>query len=464
MAKLTEKDLRFPPIPAEDLCELRFQNNAARRVVLVNGNLVANVRSDEAGVSARVRKDGYYGFASLPSLTEEAALKVLNSAAHNARFMADHAEALQKKEPPRLMAFARPMREAWNDVGQSRYVALCREFDEYICQHCPQIVARSVVAYSDTLEKHLRTAEGTEAHFAQPRAMTYFTLTAEAENGGTVDLTRVVGGFGSLDQVFDEAGKAAFHAAVDEAYRYVLDKAKAVAPRSGLQQVILHSYLSGMLAHEAVGHTTEADFVLGGSVSGHCMQKKVASDLVTLVDFANTALGKRCPCPVYVDDEGVAAEDVTIIEKGTLIHYMHNRDTAARLGGKACGNARAWLYSDEPLIRMRNTAILPGKDRLEDMIASIEDGYYLLDTGNGQADSTGEFMFGITMGYEIKNGKLGRAIRDTTISGFAFDMLKTVDMVSDDMVWMGGGFCGKKQPMAVGMGGASIRCQITMGG
>ena len=35
-------------------------------------------------------------------------------------------------------------------------------------------------------------------------------------------------------------------------------------------------------------------------------------------------------------------------------------------------------------------------------------------------------MFGVTCGYEIKNGKLGRALLDTTVSGVAFDMLKTV--------------------------------------
>jgi TldD protein len=73
-------------------------------------------------------------------------------------------------------------------------------------------------------------------------------------------------------------------------------------------------------------------------------------------------------------------------------------------------------------------------------------------------------MFGVTMGYEIKKGKLGRALRDTTISGVAFDMLKTITMVSDDMVWLCGGFCGKKQPMIVGMGGPAIKCKITIGG
>jgi TldD protein len=73
-------------------------------------------------------------------------------------------------------------------------------------------------------------------------------------------------------------------------------------------------------------------------------------------------------------------------------------------------------------------------------------------------------MFGINMGYEIKKGRLGKAILDTTISGLAFDMLKTVDMVSGNMTWVSAGFCGKKQPMPVGLGGPELRCKVTVGG
>ena len=122
-----------------------------------------------------------------------------------------------------------------------------------------------------------------------------------------------------------------------------------------------------------------------------------------------------------------------LIQNGILTEYMNNRQSADLYGMTPRGNARAWLFSDEPLIRMRNTAIVPGDDKIEDMITSVDDGYYLIDSGNGQADMTGEFMFGVTIGYEIKKGKLGRAILDTTISGVAFEMLKTVDMVSDEM-------------------------------
>ena len=219
-----------------------------------------------------------------------------------------------------------------------------------------------------------------------------------------------------------------------------------------------------MLAHEAVGHTVEADLVIGGSVAAHSLGKRVGSELVNMVDFAHTAFGKPAPLPVFVDDEGTPATDARLIENGILVGYMNSRETALRFGMEPNGNARAWSFSDEPLIRMRNTAVLPGKDKLEDMIASVDDGYLLLNSSNGQADTTGEFMFGVSFGYEIKHGKLGRALLDTTVSGVAFDMLKTVDMVSDEVVWASSGFCGKKQPMSVGMGGPALRCKIMIGG
>ena len=143
---------------------------------------------------------------------------------------------------------------------------------------------------------------------------------------------------------------------------------------------------------------------------------------------------------------------------------MHNKDSAHELDMKITGNARAYKYSDEPLIRMRNTAIKPGMDKLNDMISSIDNGYYLTRSSNGQADSTSEFMFGVVMGYEIKNGKIQQAIKDTTISGIAFDVLKTVSMISDEMVWSSGGMCGKKQIIPVGMGGPAIKCRLNIGG
>ena len=73
-------------------------------------------------------------------------------------------------------------------------------------------------------------------------------------------------------------------------------------------------------------------------------------------------------------------------------------------------------------------------------------------------------MFGIDIAYEIKYGKLGNAISETTVSGTAINMLKTVDAVSDDMHWECNGYCGKKQPMVVSLGGPALRAKAHLGG
>jgi len=441
--------------------ELRAQNNRTRRVALVSGDVLANVRSDVSGISARVYRDGVWGFSSMAEYTPEAAGKVLSAATENAAFMATHAGSGKPALPP--LPGGQPfVMDAFQDPAQKVYVDIARQLDDYIAAHCPNLISRKVIATEDSMEKILKVSDGQDAHIRSPRSYVYVFLTAQTPSGVPVELFRSFGGSGVFDGNF--ADPSALFPGIDELYERLMRKREGVYADAGEKTVILGGMMTGMLSHEAVGHTVEADLVLGGSVAAHCLHQRVASDKVTLTDFAHTAFGAPCPLPVYVDDEGTLAKDVTLIRDGILTGYMNSRESARHFGMEPVGNARAWLFSDEPLIRMRNTSIHPGQDKLEDMIASIDDGYYLIDSGNGQADTTGEFMFGVTMGYEIKHGKLGRALLDTTISGVAFEMLKTVDMVSDTVYWCSSGFCGKKQPMPVGMGGPALRCKVKIGG
>lgn len=448
-------------LPAGVHTELRAQVNSQRVVTLVAGNLTRNERTDVSGVSARTFKNGVYGFSSMAELSDEAISNVLKASVDNAEFLDRH---IHKNQPmfPAIPGGRKFMDVSVDDPEQKIYVDVVKQVDDYIAQHCPGLISRYVVANCQNVEKLLVTSDGMDAHTNIPRAHIVVALTAMGDNGNPVELFAAIGGYGSfLDQTRD-MNRA--YSKIDEIYERVMQKRGGVHPEAGVKTVVMGSSMAGILAHEAVGHTVEADLVLGGSVAGPMLNKQVASPIVNLTDFANTAFGKQTPQPIYVDDEGTPAEDAVIIKDGMLVGYMNSRESAERFGMKPCGNMRAWLFSDEPLIRMRNTAILPGKDKLEDIIASVDDGYYLLDYNNGQADTTGEFMFGICSGYEIKNGKLGRPILDSTITGVAFDMLKTVDMISDEINWTSSGTCGKKQPMAVGMGGPALRCKVMIGG
>jgi len=450
---------------ADSPTEMRVQENTGRKVILLSGSLVGNSSNNSKGVSARVFKNGYWGFSAGSALDPKSVRAVLRAANKNANFLADSLPAKDASLAPVSAAsylFNKPIPNS----TPKEFIDFAKEFDDYVEKACPKLTSRTIVVTADSMEKLLCTSFGTLSHSVMPRIYLYLIMSADASDGSTIELFDVItGGYGYFGDYFtkqDSMEKC--KAAADSLYEELMQKAQGIFPDAGVADVILDSTLAGMLAHEAVGHTVEADLVLGGSVAGHNLGKQVASEMVNLVDFANDTPYGLAPLPVYVDDEGVKAKDAWLIKDGILTGFMNNRETAAHFDMEPYGNARAYSFGDEPLIRMRNTAILPGKDKLEDMIASIDNGYYLTRTGNGQADTTGEFMFGINMGYEIKNGKLARPLRDTTISGVAFDMLKTVTMLSDNITWESSGFCGKKQPMPVGLGGPAVKCKVNIGG
>ncbi len=442
--------------------EVRQQTARTRRVSVVGGNLVSNMSAVSKGVCARVYKNGVWGFASKSAADERAVKEVLQAANENAILL----DSRKPKNIPELLGAGTSSyveKRGFVETDQKLLVDFAREIDEYIVSKYPSLSSRSVGIASSCIEKTLHTSEGAYGYQLFPRVYIMISMSAETSDGDTVELFDVFGGGeGYFTDYYSTPDK--LYPDIDVMYNKLMQKREGVFPNAGERLCIIDSSLAGMLAHEAVGHTVEADLVLSGSVAASNLGKQVASPLINLTDFANEAFGKKAPLPVYIDDEGTKCEDAVIIKDGVLAGYMNNLESAMHFGVKPQGNARAYSFSDEPLIRMRNTAIHPGKDKLEDMIASVDDGYYLVNTQNGQADTTGEFMFGITMGYEIKNGKIGKALRDTTISGVAFNMLKTVDMLSDGITWDFAGYCGKKQPMPVAMGGPAIRCKVNIGG
>lgn len=441
--------------------ELRLHENRNTTFFLLNGNLVRNEKSTTSGVSARVYKNGVFGFASNPVISETVVEAVIKKAEANAEFLSSKVDAVKEPFTSDVENEVQDFSTKKAKLTEEEVIAFLKDVDHYIHTKYPDLVSRMVALVGLDMEKNLITSDGTTSYLLWPRTVLYITMTTK--NGEEpCQLHEVLGGRGHFEDNFEKPED--LFDSIDKLHKELMAKNEGIVPTAGYHDVILDADLAGILSHEALGHTVEADLVRNGSVAGDFMNKKVASELVTLIDFAHSYNGNILPVPIFIDDEGTRSKDAIIIEEGILKSFMHNRDSAEAFAMENTGNARAWQYSDEPLIRMRNTCILPGNSKLEDMIASIENGYYFTKTNNGQADTTGEFMFGVTAGYEIKNGKLGKAIKDTTISGKAFDVLSSVTMISDEMKWSAGGMCGKKQPIPTGMGGPAIKCKINVGG
>ena len=443
--------------------ETRHHTLRKRRMVMVDGNLTSNLHSVQRGLSARAYRGSYWGFASASLAGDESGVRERVQ-----RQAADNAQAMSRfgTRSPLALPAARYRGEHAYAGRAPLSAAECGErlaaLHAWCKQRYPALRSTRFLVSEEHHTKQLSTHEGTEAVSSIQRALCYVTLIGEGEDGAPVELDDEVSAKGGLSDL--DWSLEALAPKIDRLHEHLQAKRQAVPARGGEHTVVLAAELAGMLAHEAMGHPCEADAVLGGAITADLMGKPVASPLVTMVDFAHTYDGQEVMVPVYVDDEGTPARDAVLIERGILTGLMHSRETATRLGQPPTGSARAYAPDDEPLVRMRNTAILPGRTRLATMIEGVDDGYLLLKTGNGQADATTEFMFGISLAYEIKRGRLGRALRHTTLSGSAIKVLRSVDAVGDEMHWTCSGYCGKKQPMVVSMGGPALRARAHLGG
>ena len=278
---------------------LRAHENRNRRVVLLKGNLVSNSRSSGRGISARVNNNGTFGFASIADYSSEAADKVIKAATENAGFLAGHS-GRSVALPTSYGTGTIPLNDVIRDAEQKLIIEACKTVDEYVEKNCPGLTSRTVVYTEDSQERILYTSDAYDGHLVTPRCYMYVILNAESSDGVPVEMFKALGGYGSFFDNFADVTK--YFPDIDELYKKVMDKKEGVYAEAGYKTVVLGGMMGGMLAHEAVGHTVEADLVKGGSVAGPSLNKRVASDLVTMVDFAHTYNGGLAPLPVYLDD------------------------------------------------------------------------------------------------------------------------------------------------------------------
>jgi len=195
------------------------------------------------------------------------------------------------------------------------------------------------------------------------------------------------------------------------------------------------------MIHEAIGHGLEADLTqMGLSVYSGRIGEEIASPLVDVVDDATLA-NKRGS---YVfDDEGVNAQRTLLVEKGVLKGYLYDRLSAMKDHTQSTGNGRRESYRSRPIPRMSNTFILPGNMSPEEIVHSTAKGIFVKKMGGGQVNTVnGDFVFEVSEGYLIENGKVGEAVRGATLTGNGPQLLKEIDMVGDDFGF-GIGTCGK---------------------
>lgn len=223
---------------------------------------------------------------------------------------------------------------------------------------------------------------------------------------------------------------------------------------------------TGMIVHEAFGHGVEMDmFVKDRALAASFINERVASDLVTMHD--GNAVDDSAT--MWFDDEGTLTSDTVVINGGILKKGMCDALSAARLGVKPTGNGRRESYERKVYTRMTNTYFEGAAQNvtLDEMIASIKYGFLLESPSSGMEDPKNwGIQCMVTTAREIKDGKLtGKIFSPIVLTGYVPDLLKSVSMMSGQLVTCGGGYCGKgyKEWVKVSDGGPYMKARIRLG-
>lgn len=320
-------------------------------------------------------------------------------------------------------------------VSLADKVELFSGYNEIILSQGKQIISSSIVYFDKYSKIHFANSEGT--YILQDKLDLAGNITAIAGDGDSTQMGTV--GFGS-SRDFGVARN--LETKVREACGKATALLTAPSVRGGEYTVIVDPQLAGIFAHEAFGHLSESDFVYENPNLRKTMKlgTKFGGEFLNIYD---TGLGLGARGYLKYDDEGVATEKNDLIKEGILVGRLHTRETAAKLGERPTGNARAIDYRFAPICRMRTTCISAGEASFEDMIRGVKLGIYAYGSFGGETN--GEmFTFSADGGRMIRDGKLAELVRDVNLTGNVFTTLGNIDMIGKDFKTQeSAGGCGK---------------------
>jgi TldD protein len=434
-----------------DYAEARVQSGVGSGFMLKNGEPQPSMIGDSFGIGLRVLCDGALSF-SATNVMEKTVVKSLMAKTVK---MAKASQRLVKKRveldgsKPVRGKFSAPEKEKIEGADASWLKSILLEMDgRVVGGKGAKIPNRILVAASEVEEKYYINSDGAEFESRVPRIHFFGILTAIS--GGEVAQRMVQHGeTGGMEVVkrLDLISK------VEEEARILREViAKATRLEAGKMDVILSPELSGIAAHESVGHPQEADRILGreGAQAGESYLKKdslgykIGSKEANISDDPNLVHSNGY-CPV--DDEGVRATKRRLIVGGTISEFLQNRSTAAELGVGNNGSARSSGFNREPIIRMSNTFVEPGDHTTEELVKEVRRGIYFKSFTEWNIDDKrlNQRYVGLEA-YRIKNGQLGEMVKAPVLEITTPALWGSVKARGKAMVFEAA-TCGKGDPM-----------------
>ena len=461
MKDLIERSLDAADRGGAAYADVRVAERETEGMTVKNGALEAATSNVSAGFGVRVLVDGAWGFSSSSRLDPDEAERVAREALEIAR-----ASAVNGRAPVELDDTAPVVDTYRTPYGEDPFAV---SLDEKL----------RILMEADAAMARVAGVKIREGNLSAGRERKTFASTAGArieqeivEAGGGIEATAVndsemqqrsyPNSFGGqmVTGGFEAVRALALADHAEEMAELAVALLDAPQCPSGEMDLVLDSTQVALQIHESCGHPTELDRVFGteASFAGTSFlttdklgELRYGSEHVS-IDADATAPGGLGT--FGYDDEGVPAQNVPLIDRGTLVGYLTSRETAPRIGRRSMGSARAWTWSHIPLIRMTNINLRPGgAGSLEDLIADTRDGIFMSINKSWSIDDRRlNFQFGDQAGWLIKNGKRSQLVKNPTYTGITPQFWGSVDAVCGPEEWTLWGLpnCGKGEPMQIG--------------
>jgi TldD protein len=460
--------------------DARWESHRSERILVRNGQVAALTQHEEEGFGIRVLYKGAWGFAASPFTTEEEIERIAKRALEIAK-----ASALTVKDPIRL--------DDW-EPQQGRYKSPCeidpftvpldRKLDllfkaDEILRKAPEIKSAESFLHFHRTEKLFISSDGAEID--QEITESGGGLEVKATADGESQQRSYPGAHGgdAAARGFEFIDSLKLMENAERTREEALQLLKAEACPEGEFDVILDTNQLTLQIHESCGHPSELDRALGMELSfaggsfltpDQLGKLRYGSELVTIVADATIpgALGS-----FGYDDEGVPAQRWPIVERGLFVGYLSSRETAPRIGQRSTGACRAQSWNRVPIVRMVNISLEPDPDgpSLEELIADTKHGLFISTNKAWSIDDRRlNFQFGCEIAWEIKDGKLGRVLKNPVYTGITPEFWNHCDAICNPKEWRIWGLtnCGKGEPMQtmhVGHGASPARFRrVKVGG
>ncbi len=441
-----------------DYADLFFEHKKSNNLGLEDGKVNRAYSNVDYGVGIRVLKGDQTGFAYSETITPDALINAAKMAANIANNKSSFTPAaVNEKVPANYYTIARK----WEDVSVKDKVPFVQKINDKVFSLDNKVIKVNAFMNDETSYVMFYNSEGRLTYDYRP--MISFGAVCIMEKDGKVENAYSARSFRKgfewlSDDVVNELAKEA----VDRTNLLF----EATKPRAGEMPVVMGAGGSGILLHEAIGHTFEADFNRKGtSIFSDKLGKKVAENFINIIDDGTLENNRGS---INVDDEGNDVQKTYLVKDGVLNSYIHDRISSNYYNVTPTGNGRRESFRNIPLPRMRATYMEAGSHSREDIISNVDYGVYVDNFSNGQVKiGAGDFTFFVKSGYLIEKGKLTQPIKDINIIGNGPQALADITMAANDYLIDNGTWtCGKdgqSVPVTCGLPTVLVK-KLTVGG